>query len=124
MFKENLKMAWQAITAYKMRSALSCLGIMIGVFSIIVILTAMNGMKSFVNDQFAAIGGGGVYVQKMPFIITSMEDFVEFNKRKNLRISDYEAIRDKSIIADYISHLYGTRKTIKYKKYSINMRRN
>jgi len=119
MFRENIKMAFQAITAYKMRSALSCLGIMIGVFSIIVILTAMNGMKSFVHDQFSSIGGGGVYVQKMPMIITSRADWEEYRKRRNLRISDYERIKEQSMIADFISPFYAVRRTIKYKHESI-----
>jgi putative ABC transport system permease protein len=119
MFLENIKMAFQAIGAYKLRSALSGLGIMIGVFSIIIILTIMNGFSDFVHEQFSNIGGGAVYVQKMPFIIKSRQEFFEMRKRKELRLRDYEMIKERSIIADHISPIYGSVKSAEYKTKSM-----
>ena len=44
--RESVRMALTAIAAHKLRSALTLLGVMIGVFSIIVVMTAMRVMQS------------------------------------------------------------------------------
>ena len=124
MLKENIKMAWQAIVAFKMRSALSCLGIFIGVFSIIIILTIMNGMQDYVHDQFSSLGGGNLRIRKMPMMITSYEQFMEVNKRPAMTMRQFRAIEKESIIADYVSPLFSTRSTIKFKENSVDFLQN
>ena len=115
MFKENLKMAWQAITSHKLRSLLSMLGIFIGVFSIIVILTMMDGFKFYVHEQFSNLGGSTVYINKFPFIITSREDFLEFRKRKPIEFKTFEQVKENSILADYVAPIYRSRRKLEQK---------
>ena len=50
-FKENVMMALSAITGHKLRSALTLLGVMIGVFSIIVVMTAVPTGNELVSNQ-------------------------------------------------------------------------
>mgnify|MGYP001575339123 CR=1 FL=1 len=97
MLLENIKMAFQAIFAYKLRSSLSALGIAIGVFSIILILTIMDGLKAFVHTQFSSMGGGGVYLQKTSFLITTWEEWIEQNKRRDIKLSDYIRLKQSKI---------------------------
>ena len=58
MFKESLKMSWKNITSNKMRSFLTTLGIMIGVMSIISLVTLMEGAIQESNSQFEDLGAG------------------------------------------------------------------
>ena len=44
-FRESFRMAVGAIAAHKLRSALTLLGVLVGVFSIIVVMTAMRVMR-------------------------------------------------------------------------------
>ena len=112
MFKENLKMALQAIKSHKLRSFLSCLGIFIGVFSIILILSIMDGFKFYVHQQFANLGGSTIYINKMSFIITSREDFIKAQKRKNIDFRVHDAILKESAIADFVAPLFRTSKFV------------
>lgn len=55
-FKENLKMALDSIFANKMRSFLTMLGIIIGISSVIAILSVGNGAASEITGTFSDLG--------------------------------------------------------------------
>ena len=54
--REGFAMAMQAITAHKLRSALTLLGVLIGVFSIIVVMTALRVMQSDIESKLSQLG--------------------------------------------------------------------
>ena len=56
MLKESFSMSWQNIVSNKMRSFLTTLGIIIGVLSIITIVTVMQGASEQVSREFANLG--------------------------------------------------------------------
>lgn len=55
-FLEYLKMAVANIRANKMRSLLTMLGIIIGISSVILIMSVGNGAKNIITDEMADIG--------------------------------------------------------------------
>lgn len=63
MFKESIKMSWSNITHNKMRSFLTMLGIMIGVASVIALITIVQGATSSVTSQISALGADKLTVQ-------------------------------------------------------------
>ena len=66
---EYFLMAWTALKTNKLRSALTTLGILIGVTTIITIFTTIQGINEYVIGQFSNIGSSTVYVQKWPWVI-------------------------------------------------------
>ena len=56
MVVQSLKMAWSAITGNKMRSFLTMLGIIIGVTSLVVLVSLVNGATSSVTDSISSLG--------------------------------------------------------------------
>jgi len=56
MFKQSLKMAWESIKSNKMRSFLTMLGIIIGVFALVVLVSLVNGATSSITDSIASLG--------------------------------------------------------------------
>jgi putative ABC transport system permease protein len=62
MFLENLKVALRAVTSNKLRSVLTTLGIVIGVTSVIALLSLGNGVQNFINGQFEGQGSNLVFV--------------------------------------------------------------
>jgi len=62
MFKDNLKIAFYSILSSKMRSFLTLLGIVIGIFSVIVISSIGNGVEKMVIDQFNEMGADTITV--------------------------------------------------------------
>jgi putative ABC transport system permease protein len=62
MFLENLRVALRALTSNKLRSILTTLGIVIGVMSVIALLSLGNGVQSFINNQFEGKGSNLIFV--------------------------------------------------------------
>ena len=56
MIFQSVKMAWNAVAANKMRTFLTMLGIIIGVASLIVLVSIANGATSSVTDEISDMG--------------------------------------------------------------------
>jgi len=67
-------------------------GIIVGVTSVIAVVTIINGLDSTVANAFSAQGSTVFSVSKRPLVITSREDFIKFNKRKDVTKKDAEAL--------------------------------
>ena len=61
-FKEYVKMALDNIRANKGRSILTMLGIIIGISSVIMIISLGNGAKGQISDELNGIAGGQLYL--------------------------------------------------------------
>src|ERR1035437_5470855 len=55
-FEELLTLSFRAIIGNKLRSVLTTLGIVIGVFAIIVLVSIGSGLQSYINDQITSLG--------------------------------------------------------------------
>jgi putative ABC transport system permease protein len=93
-FKEAVKVALQSLWANKLRSVLTLLGVVIGVTSVIAVVTLVNGANTYVKTKFSRYGADVFTISKMPHIITSSEDYQRFQKRKNILLPDYQYIKD------------------------------
>jgi putative ABC transport system permease protein len=83
--KESFHMAMGAIAAHKLRSALTLLGVLVGVFSIIVVMTAMRVMQSDIEKQISQLGSQTFLIQKWPAIYFGGPDgFEKYWRRKNI----------------------------------------
>jgi putative ABC transport system permease protein len=88
-FKEAVKIALQSLWANKLRSILTLLGVVIGVASVIAVVTLVNGANTYVTTKFSSYGADVFTVSKMPQIITSSEDYQRYQKRKNILFPDF-----------------------------------
>jgi len=61
-FKDLLKSSFRSILKNKSRTILTSLGIIIGVTSVILLTSIGNGLKSYVTDQFDALGANSVFI--------------------------------------------------------------
>ncbi|MGD0445008.1 MAG: ABC transporter permease [Edaphobacter sp.] len=93
-FKEAVKIALQSLWANKLRSVLTLLGVVIGVTSVIAVVTLVNGANTYVTTKFSRYGADVFTVSKMPQIITSSQDYQRYQKRKNILLPDYQYIKD------------------------------
>ncbi|MCU0641269.1 MAG: ABC transporter permease [Candidatus Margulisbacteria bacterium] len=55
---EEMKQAWRALLSNKVRSTLTMLGVIIGIFSVITLVTIGEGAKTYVTDQIKNMGAG------------------------------------------------------------------
>ena len=62
LFLENIRLAFSSLKANKMRSLLTMLGIIIGISSVIAIVTVGNSLASSLSDSMTSIGANNITV--------------------------------------------------------------
>ncbi len=92
LIAESFRLAVRSLRSNKLRTFLTLLGIIVGVTAVIAVVTIINGLDSTVANAFSAQGSTVFSVSKRPLVITSREDFIKFNKRKDITEKDAEAI--------------------------------
>jgi putative ABC transport system permease protein len=76
----------------KLRTALTLVGIIVGVTAVISVVTIIKGLDQTVARTFSSQGSTVFTISKRPRVITSREDFIRYNKRKDITQEDAEAI--------------------------------
>ncbi len=89
---ESFRIAVASLRANKLRTALTLVGIVVGVAAVIAVVTIIKGLDQTVASTFSSQGSTVFTVSKRPQIITSREDFIRFNKRKDVTETDAEAV--------------------------------
>jgi putative ABC transport system permease protein len=89
-FREAIKVALQSLWANKMRTILTMIGVIIGVASVIAVITLSNGAKMYVVQKIANHGSDTFTVTRLNPVIFTGEEFLRENKRKYLYFEDYE----------------------------------
>src|SRR5258705_9425830 len=91
--RENVRFAARALTAYKLRSALTVLGIVIGVTTVIAMVSIIQGFNNNVTRDFQAFGATLVQFQKFdPQFGPGNRDDSQ-RQRKNLTFEDALALK-------------------------------
>ncbi len=89
---ESFKVALGSLRANKLRTALTLIGVVVGVAAVISVVTIIKGLDQTVAATFSSQGSTVFTVAKRPSIIKSREEFLKFNKRKSVMQDDAEAI--------------------------------
>jgi putative ABC transport system permease protein len=88
---EILRVSVAALWAHRLRSALTLLGVVIGVATIIIVVSAIAGLNDYVEEQIFALSPDVFIVSKFG-IITSREDFLAALRRKNLTVKEMKRL--------------------------------
>jgi len=91
---ETFRIAAAALTAHKLRSFLTLLGVIIGVMTVVSVVSIIAGLNSFVSEKLFQLSPD-VYVITQFGIITSREQFLEALKRKPIEIADFDLVRQR-----------------------------
>jgi len=90
---EAFKLALQALWANKLRSILTLIGVVMGVASVIMVLTLVQGAKRYVSTKLSGYGADVFTVTRMSSVIFTADEYFKYQKRKIVRIEDYDAIK-------------------------------
>jgi putative ABC transport system permease protein len=89
---EAIKIAFLSLWANKLRSALTLLGVVIGVAAVIAVVTFVNGINGYVATKIFNLGADVFIVFKNSPAVTNIDKYLEGEKRKDLTMEDYEAV--------------------------------
>ena len=65
---ESFRFAWSALKSNVLRTILSLLGVTVGIFAIIAVLTLVDSLEDNIKKSLSILGSSVIYVQKMPFV--------------------------------------------------------
>jgi len=92
---EAVNIATASLWAHKMRSVLTLLGVVIGVMSVIAVVSLVNGLNDYVATAISSNLSADVFmINRAPSAITSIDQWEASQKRRKFHFDDYEAIRD------------------------------
>ena len=124
-FRESLRMALGALVAHKLRSALTLLGVLVGVFSIIVVMTAMRVMQSDIEERISQLGSQTFVLRKWPGIyFGGPEGFEKYWRRKNITLVDGQRLQERATLPRSIgveTGFWGGQIETRYKKTAPNV---
>jgi putative ABC transport system permease protein len=102
---ENVRLALSAIRAHPLRSVLTVLGIMVGVFSIVLVMTAIRILQSNLETQMSQLGTHTFQVQRFPAIQVEggPEAWKRYARRRKLRIPDARRLAERATLASAVS---------------------
>src|SRR5437764_3700699 len=115
-FKEGLSIAWSAILANKMRSVLTTLGIIIGIVTVTLMGTAIEGLYRVFLKSISFIGADVLYVQRFNWMNHSQEEWMKMQKRRPITLAQAEAVERQLTMARAVTPATDTNERVQYKK--------
>ena len=91
---EAFRLALQSLWSNKLRSILTLIGVVMGVASVIMVITLVNGANRYVSTKLSGYGADVFTVTRMSSVIFTPEEYFKYQKRKIVRIEDYRAVRE------------------------------
>jgi len=99
---EAIRIALQSLWVNKLRSALTLLGVVIGVAAVIAVVTFVNGINGYVATKIFSLGADVFIMFKVSPAVTNVDHFLEGEKRKDLNMEDYQAVREGCSHCEYV----------------------
>ncbi|MEE9552757.1 MAG: ABC transporter permease [candidate division Zixibacteria bacterium] len=91
-FIEGVVIALQSIWVNKLRSILTLIGMIIGVTTVITVVSVINGMNNYVATKINSMGSNTFIIDREG-LITSEDQWFEAQKRKRITIDDMKAVQ-------------------------------
>ncbi len=92
---ESFQFAWKALRANVLRTILSLLGVTIGIFAIISVLTLVDSLEKNIKDSLNFLGTGVIYVDKWPFTADNSGEYRwwDFWQRPNPSYNEFKFLQ-------------------------------
>jgi putative ABC transport system permease protein len=117
---EAFKLALQSLWANKLRTILTLIGVVMGVASVIMVITLVNGANRYVSTKLSGYGADVFTVTRMSSVIFTADDYFRYQKRKIVRIEDYQAIHEECTECAEVGALLSKSTNVFYNGHSSN----
>ena len=117
---ESIIQAKNQLVNNKLRTILSLLGISIGIFSIVIVKSAVDSLEYNIKNSFAKLGTDIIYIDKRPWNEDPNKNYWKYKRRPEISIEDFDAIKKtvKSAKKTAFTVFVGG-KTLKFKSSSV-----
>lgn len=121
LIKESFVFALHSVTNNKLRTALSLLGITIGIFAIISVFTIVDSLETNIRTSLNSLGTNIIYVQKWPWTEESGLEYQwwKYVNRPVPSWQEYKEVENRSNRAQDVGFVVSTMKSTQYENNKI-----
>jgi putative ABC transport system permease protein len=117
--RESFSMAMVSLRSNKLRTFLTLLGIIIGVLTIIAVVSVIQGLNNYVYTKMAFYGANDFSVSKFSMIGMSLKDFKEQMKRRDVTLEEMRLIRESCRSCELVGANVSTARNVKFRNKSV-----
>ena len=114
-FWEGLRIALRALHVHKLRSALTTIGIVIGIVTVTAMFTVINGLERGFERSMTMLGTNVLYVDKMPWFITSAKEFMKYRNRPDIKEDLIDRILAQARYVEAVAPVVQTGRPVRYR---------
>jgi len=118
-WSESAGIALRSFWANKLRTFLTLLGIIIGVLTIIAVISIIQGLNDYVYEKIAMFGTNDFSVSKYSFGMTSLKEWREQIKRKDITLEEMRLVQRHCRSCEIVGASFETSATVKYENKSL-----
>ena len=113
--REGLSISFAAIRANKMRAALTTLGIVIGIVTVTLMGTAIEGLNRSFMQSVSTLGADVLYVDRQNWVNHSHAEWLAMMKRRELSIDQCRALEKQATFAVAVAPITSHQYPVKFK---------
>ena len=103
---EGVRIAYSGLLANKLRTFLTLLGNIVGIMSVIAVVSLLGGIDTYMRQEVASEGSNLFTIQRVNFL-DAIEDFEKFTEKmlhnRDITRDDVKALREQLKLATYVS---------------------
>ena len=115
---EGLSISWEAIRANKMRSALTTLGIVIGIVTVTLMGTAIDGLNKAFHKSISIIGADTLFVNRFNWMMHTEEDWLKVRKRPFITLEQAHSVEKQMTLSRGVCPVVNTQQSVRYQRHS------
>ena len=119
-FGEAIRIALESLRVNRLRSVLTLLGIVIGVMTVITVVSFISGLNNYIEQEVFNLGADVFQVTRAPLINIDRDLLEDIRKRKNLLLEDADAVRDNCTKCQAVGAQLQSTARIKYGRDFLN----
>src|SRR5437868_8366673 len=119
-FLEAVRMAGGSLRANKLRSALTLIGVIIGVIAVVTVMSLIAGMNLYVETKIADLGSNTFGIDKFGIIPDFKEFLAALRRNKDLTLDDMRAIKEGATLVEDVGAQTNIRQKLKFRELDMN----
>jgi putative ABC transport system permease protein len=116
--KEGLLIAWDAIRVNKLRSILTTLGIVIGIVTVTLMGTAIEGLNRAFLKSISVLGADVLHVDRFSWFTHSYQDWVKAERRRPIKLAQVREVERQLTLARAVAPYVQSRAPVRFKNRS------
>ncbi len=113
-FREGLRISLEALLANKMRSVLTTIGIVIGIVTVTLMGTAIDGLNRAFLRSISMIGADTLYVERGSWFHQSHAEWLRERKRRPITLAQVRALEKQATLVRAVAPFTATQQAVKY----------